>query len=178
MNDRACTPSSRSGLAACIRLHPVALAIVATLASCGPAAAAPPLITAPGECGGPASETRLFVEVTRIRSGEGLVAITVYADDQRKFLKRHGSLYVVRVPAASPVVRACVNVPRPGTYGLAIYHDRNGNGKFDRTGLGLPAEDFGFSNDAPTLVGLPSFSKVRLAVPRDGTETRVRLKKP
>ena len=44
--------------------------------------------------------------------------------------------------------------------------------------IGLPAEGYGFSNNAPTLFGLPSFRSVRLAVPRDGFQTGVRLRYP
>jgi len=44
--------------------------------------------------------------------------------------------------------------------------------------IGLPAECYGFSNDAPAIFGLPSFRSVRLAVPHDGFQTNVRLRYP
>jgi uncharacterized protein (DUF2141 family) len=72
----------------------------------------------------------------------------------------------------------CIHVPAPGIYGLAVYHDANADRRFDRNMLGLPAEGYGFSNDAPTLFGLPRFSAVRLNVPRDGFSTNVRLRYP
>jgi len=129
-------------------------------------------------CTGPESPFRLFVTVDNVRSHQGLIAITLYADDSRRFLARRGSLYVGRVPAHAPVTRACIHVPRPGTYALAVYHDADANRRFNRTRLGLPAEGYGFSNNAPTLFGLPSFRSVRMAVPRSGTETRIRMRYP
>lgn len=129
-------------------------------------------------CTGTPSATRLIVTISNVRSAQGLIAVTLYADDSRRFLARRGSLYVGRVPARAGVTRMCIFVPTPGTYGLAVYHDTDANRRFNRTALGLPAEGYGFSNDAPTLFGLPRFSSVRLAVPRDGFQTRVRLRYP
>src|SRR3546814_17710345 len=61
----------------------------------------------------------------------------------------------------SPRTSACFWVT-PGHYAVAIYHDENGDRKFNRT-LTTPKEGFGFSNDAPTTFGLSSFAKVRFA---------------
>lgn len=132
----------------------------------------------PDGCTGPASDIRLFVKVTNVRSSNGLIAVTLYADDRHRFLAHHGSLYVGRVPAVSPTTRVCIHVPATGVYGLAVYHDEDGNRKFKRSTLGLPAEGYAFSNNASTFLGLPSFSSVRLSVPRTETETSVKLKYP
>lgn len=141
-------------------------------------AGAPGAMAQPQECTGPASPYRLYVTVERVRSAQGLIAVTLYADDSRKFLAKRGSLYVGRVPANAPVTRMCIHVPKPGTYALAVYHDADANRSFKRSKLGLPAEGYGFSNNAPALFGLPSFGSVRMAVPADGTETRVRMRYP
>ena len=133
---------------------------------------------APGGCTGPASGTWIDVVVEGVKSGDGQVAITLYADKPRKFLARHGSLYVGRVPARGGATTGCIFVPKPGVYALAIYHDEDGDGSFDRTGIGLPAEGYGFSNNPSTLAGLPSFKSVRLSIPRSGLITRIRIKYP
>ena len=137
------------------------------------AAAAPP----PG-CTGPVSNTWLNVIVENVRNSEGLVAVTLYADNSRKFLIKHGSLYVGRADAHAGTTRTCIFVPQPGIYALALYHDENADRKFDRTTIGLPAEGYGFSNNPSTLAGLPSFRSVRLAVPRTGLTARVQMKYP
>ena len=43
-----------------------------------------------------------------------------------------------------------------GTYGVKIYIDKNNNNKFDFNIIGIPKEQFGFSNDAISLLGPPS----------------------
>jgi uncharacterized protein (DUF2141 family) len=59
---------------------------------------------------------------------------------------------------------------------LALAAD--GNRSFNRSGIGLPAEGYGFSNNAPAIFRLPSFSRVRIAVPRTGMGTSIRLRYP
>ena len=156
-------------------IAPVVLGL--TMVGGAPVQAAP-VATAPAGCTGTPSQTWLNVVVDGVRSGKGLVAVTLYADDSSKFLARHGSLYVGRVNAQPGTTRACIFVPKPGIYALALYHDENASKGFDRTGLGLPAEGFGFSNNPATLAGLPSFKSVRLAVPKSGLTTRIHLRYP
>jgi len=140
------------------------------------AAAATVQSSAAPACTGPASSTRLLVGVDNVRSSRGLIAVTLYTDVRRKFLAKRGSLYVGRVPARQGRTEVCIHVPRPGTYALAVYHDADADRSFDRTSLGLPSEGFGFSNNPPTFLGMPNFSRVRLSVPRSGTRTVVKLK--
>ena len=158
-------------------------AAVAVFAACATLAGAAPATSAagtspPAGCAGPVSNTWLNVVVSNVRSGEGLIAITLYGDNSRKFLVRHGSMYVGRVDAGAGTTRTCIFVPQPGVYALALYHDADGDRSFDRTGLGLPAEGYGFSNNPATIAGLPSFRSVRLNVPRTGLTTRVSMKYP
>lgn len=141
-----------------------------------PAADAQP--GAPAGCTGPASDTWLRVVVTGVRNSAGLIAVTLYADDSSRFLAHHGSLYVGRVPAVAGTTDACIFVPKPGVYALAVYHDENGNQKFDRNAIGLPAEAYGFSNNPGTLFGLPSFSSVRIQVMKSGLTSHIHLTYP
>jgi uncharacterized protein (DUF2141 family) len=129
-------------------------------------------------CTGHEGPVRLYVDVENIRSSEGLIAVTLYADDSKKFLAKRGSLYVGRAPAKAPETRVCIYLPKTGTYALGVYHDANGDRKFDRTGIGLPDEGYGFSNNPGVFLGLPKFKSVRLAVPSDKMSTRVRLRYP
>jgi uncharacterized protein (DUF2141 family) len=127
------------------------------------AADAAPSVPAPAgqpSCTAAAGHTVLSITVKNVRSSKGNVNITIYPGDPRRFLAPRAKVSRVRVPAA-PVVHTCMSVPVAGDYAIAIYHDENGDRRFNRTLIGLPAEDYGFSNDAPTLAGLPSYSKVK-----------------
>ena len=115
---------------------------------------------------GPAA-VRLQIDVDGVRSKEGLIAITIYPDDPSRFLVHHGQLGILRTPAQVPVVHVCAALPSAGRYAVVVYHDANGDMKFNRTPLGGPAEDYGLSNDPPTFLGLPNLESV-LVVTRPG----------
>lgn len=161
------------------RISAAVIAVAASLtASFGSSAALAQSPAAPAGCTGRPSNTWLTVTAEGLRSGTGVLAVTLYEDNPRKFLAKKGSLYVGRVNANAGTTQACIFVPRPGIYALALYHDENANTRFDRTGIGLPAEGYGFSNNPSTLAGLPSFRSVRLNVSRSGLTTRVQMKYP
>ena len=155
-----------------------ARAAVVALAAAAGVSASTQTVAQPG-CTGPVSDTYINVVVEGVRNGNGLIALTLYADNSRKFLAKGGSLYVGRVDATSGTTRTCIHVPSPGVYAIAVYHDENGNRKIDRGGvLGIPTEGFGFSNNPPTIASLPSFRSVRLNIPRSGLTTHVRMTYP
>lgn len=124
--------------------------------------------------GQPTGAVRLDVVATDLRSGDGEVAFTVYPDDRRRFLAKGGKLLRVRVPARAPATRACFLLP-PGSYAIAQYHDENGDHNFNRT-LFVPKEGFGFSNDAPTSVGLPSLDQARFTLGAKGGTVTMRMR--
>lgn len=159
------------------RLRAVAMTMVLALAGVGAtsASAQPP---PPANCAGTPSATWLNVSVEGVRNGDGLIAVTLYADDAGSFLVKHGSIDVERFPARAGTTETCIFVPKPGVYALAVYHDENASRKLDRSRFGLPQEGFGFSNNPSTLAGIPTFHSVRLNVPRANLATRVTLRYP
>jgi uncharacterized protein (DUF2141 family) len=62
----------------------------------------------------------------------------------------------------------------PGTYAVAAYQDSDGNGRLDRTGLGLPLEPYGFSG-AVGHRSRPDFTDAAFALREPGVSLRVRL---
>lgn len=121
-----------------------------------------------------AGMVRLAVEATGLRNRAGEVAFTLYPDDRTRFLRGGGKLLRARIATQAPVTRACFWV-RPGSYALAQYHDENGDRDFNRS-LVAPKEGFGFSNDAPTSIGLPSLKAARFTVPPRGLTMRMRMR--
>jgi uncharacterized protein (DUF2141 family) len=46
-----------------------------------------------------------------------------------------------------------------GNYAIKVFHDENSNRELDSNFLGIPTEDYGFSNDASSWFGPPSWEK-------------------
>ncbi|MCC6917858.1 MAG: DUF2141 domain-containing protein [Alphaproteobacteria bacterium] len=145
----------------------------ALLASMEGAAAAPALV-----CSGEPTAFRLTVSVTDLKSAEGQVAITVYPDEEKRFLAAGGKLARQRVSAVAPTTAACFYLPAAGYYAVAIYHDANANHDFDRTMLGFPDEGFGFSRDPQSTVGLPDLDEVRFPVAAGDTAITIHTRYP
>ena len=55
------------------------------------------------------------------------------------------------------------NVPN-GTYAVAVFHDKNKNGILDKSLVGAPTEDYGFSNNARETFSAPSFKSASFTV--------------
>lgn len=130
------------------------------------------------DCTGYEGPVRLYVDVEGVRKAEGLIAVTLYADDSKRFLAKRGSLYVGRTAAMAPKTTVCIMLPSTGTYALGVYHDADADRSYDRNAVGLPKEGYGFSNNPAVILGLPTFRSVRLSVPRNNMRTRVRLRYP
>jgi len=133
----------------------VVLGLALWACAAGSAAAQAPVECTPGD-----GAAKVRARVTGMRAPEGNVTITVYADDEKRFLARGGKLARQRVPTVLPLTEACFALP-PGRYAIAVYHDANGDHDFNRKLTGLPAEGYGFSNNPATRFGIPSLKDVR-----------------
>lgn len=153
----------------CCTIQSLFVALSTAALACAAQAHASPCAGRPG-----GANVRLVVVASDLRSALGEVAFTIYPDNKSRFLAKGGKLLRVRVPADRPETYACFWLP-PGHYALAQYHDENGDHDFNRTLL-LPKEGFGFSNDAPTSIGLPSYEKARFALPASGAVIHARMR--
>lgn len=96
-------------------------------------------------CEGPSP--RIHVTVDNINKRDGQIVADLHDDVPEHFLKKGNKLARVRVPADAAYVQFCFSGLEPGTYGVGIYHDVNGNRDFDKNFIGLPAEPWGLSTN-------------------------------
>ncbi|MBP0491225.1 DUF2141 domain-containing protein [Pararoseomonas indoligenes] len=152
--------------------------LVPFLTAAPPAFAAPedgPRVTACAAADAPQGP-RLQVTVTGARRVAGNATITLYGPRPEHFLASRAYLARQRIPLRATSAEACFALAAPGTYAIAVYHDENDDHDFNRTLIGMPAEGYGFSNDAPTVTGLPAFADVRFTVPPGESRMTIRLR--
>lgn len=118
---------------------------------------------------GPALAASLTVEVDGIEPG-GTVLVTVCRGGLGEAFCRNGQ----DTPGTGRPVRFSFPDLAPGPVAVAAFEDMNGNGRLDRTPLGLPLEPFGFSNGAGRD-GRPDFAAARFLLSEPGAAVRVRL---
>ena len=111
----------------------------------------------------PAAAADLEVCVNGFRSERGEVRVALFRTPE-DFPSKDGRYREVVHGPVDGLMRALFTDVPPGTYGLAAFHDENGNGDFDRGLFGLPLEGFAFGNDAPIWLGPPSFDEGSIAL--------------
>lgn len=121
------------------------------------------------------TSTTIDVRVHGIRSDHGYVMFVLYGDNPDDFLVKGKKILKARFPAKRGTVAFCVIAPRSGVYAAAVYHDENGNGRFDRGWIGLPTEGVGFSNNPTLLLAPPSHEKVAFQVSSSQTRLEIQL---
>lgn len=98
----------------------------------------------------------LTVNVTGVKETKGQIYIAVF--DSSSFLQKGVAGKIVAVDSKS--MKVDFDALPDGEYAIALFHDVNGNGIFDMkmAGLkGVPAERYGFSNNAIPIMSPPSF---------------------
>ena len=115
----------------------------------------------------------LAIRVDDVKSSDGAILVALF-DSADTFLKR--PVKVARVPASTGTVNVLIKDVPAGEFGFSLFHDVNGNGKMDRNLIGIPTEDYAFSNNALGKMGPPSFEQVKFSIPADGTATTISLR--
>jgi uncharacterized protein (DUF2141 family) len=105
----------------------------------------------------------------------GKVAVALF-DSPTGFPKESASFAALRLPPDQTGRLSFTLHGLPaGTYAMAIYFDANGNGKLDTNMVGMPAEAYGFSNEARGNFGPPDFAAAALRLGDGKAETTINL---
>ena len=110
----------------------------------------------------PAWSAELAIKVTNIKH-KGVLYAAVY-DDKQVFESDKGDNSKQRPGIVAGLVKKVMSGEaegtielEAGTYSIGFFIDKNDNEKLDTNFLGVPKEQFGFSNDAMGRFGPPSF---------------------
>lgn len=129
---------------------------------------------APDACNARIAQVR--VTVNNVGAG-GVLNVELY-DDPEHFLFKVGRKRKVRIPAAQGQQRVCMNLERPGTYAVAVYHDIDGDRKLKKHWNLLPREPFGLSNNPENHEGFPKFGDAAFTTGNLGADILIDLMQP
>jgi uncharacterized protein (DUF2141 family) len=133
-------------------------------------------LLAPLVAPGPAAAAQLTVTVNGLRNANGNIELSIY-NDASQWPDHPTPDHHQKKPAAAGSVTFTFDLP-PGTYAAAGYHDENGNGKFDKTMLGLPEEGYTLSNNAKPFLSAPAWEKVNFQLPASGASVTMTMVYP
>lgn len=128
----------------------------------------------PAEPPSDAPVAALTVTVTGIRSDKGKMHYALF-NDPKGFTDHAIDGTAVPIEAGKAVWK--IKKLEPGEYAIACYHDENNDGKFNQNFIGIPLEDYGFSNEARAGLGPPAWSKVVFKVSPGENQILIRFKK-
>lgn len=118
-----------------------------------------------------AQAATLVIRAEGVQSAEGMVYVGICDSS----FDEATCPYRDRARARAGTIEFRVPNVRPGQYAIAIFHDLNGNGKLDRSFIGLPNEPYGFSNDVGRR-GVPSFAGALITVRDPSTAVTVPIR--
>lgn len=123
----------------------------------------------------PAYAADLIINVVNLAIKSGFMKAAVF-DNPKEFprgKKKTGQKVKVHSKKAQFIFKG---LEMGKQYAIAVYHDENENGEFDKAFLGFPLEGFGFSRDASVLTGTPAFTDSKFKITRDKMEITIKLK--
>ncbi len=104
---------------------------------------------------------------------EGEIRIAVF-NSEEKYTK--DPVHAVVLPVDSTTIVWEQDSLPYGEYAIAVYHDKNTNGKIDTNFLGIPKEDYGFSNNARGRFGPASWKDSKFSVETSVYTTEIEIK--
>jgi len=79
-------------------------------------------------------------------------------DNSEEVYEREDTVWIGKIlPIENNQVIVMIDSLKYGEYAIKVFHDENKNGELDTDFLGIPDEDYGFSNDASGWFGPPSW---------------------
>ncbi len=120
----------------------------------------------------PPAKGTLLLTVENITEARGELEIVVY--DSAETYQRSGR--VVRLPVSR---EGTLEVPLEaipfGEVAILIYHDVDGNQRFNQNRLGIPQEPYGFSNNVRPMFRGPGFEEAKFTFGTEGQGTRIKI---
>lgn len=95
------------------------------------------------------------LEVNGLGKVEGELRIAMF-NSQDSYTKE--PVFAVVLPVDSTTIVWSIDELPYGDYAIAVYHDKNANGKLDTNVVGIPKERYGFSNNARGRFGPASWN--------------------
>lgn len=120
-----------------------------------------------------ASAADLTIVVDDVKAAKGNVMVALYGSADNFLKKPDNATGTLAVAGATTVVFKDL---AEGEYAFAVYHDANLNGKMDRNPMGMPTEDYAFSNNAMGKMGPPRYDDAKFVLPAAGATVHVTFK--
>lgn len=123
-----------------------------------------------------ASQQVLSLNIKDIKEAKGSLRIAVF-NHEEDFLNAEKAVFA-KIIAVKDTANHQLTIEnlKAGEYAVAIFHDKNDNGRLDTNWLGIPTEPYAFSNDAGKKWRKPSFEDAKITLDENGIIVELRLR--
>lgn len=117
---------------------------------------------------GSCNKSDLKLVIKGIDDIKGSMYIAVF--DNKESFPDFGKQLVEKVlPVDSKTLNYTFKDLPDSDYAVAIFHDKNNNGKLDKNAFGIPLEPYGFSQNARARFSAPPFNDAKIVL--DGNQS-------
>ncbi len=110
----------------------------------------------------PGAGPAVRVSVQGVQGSSGTLRVQSYRGTKEDWLEKGKWIYRIETPARAGTMVVCMPFPESGTYGIAVRHDKNNNGKTD-----LREDGGGMSNNPAISIfnlGKPHYKKAAFTI--------------
>ncbi|KTT52301.1 hypothetical protein SB11R_02405 [Pseudomonas oryzihabitans] len=134
-----------------------------------------PLLLVCGLClSGLVQAAELQVRVETVDGTGGQLLLAVFSSEEA--WKAHKTPLAQAHIAAQPGAQEYRFELPPGRYAVSVIHDSNDNQKLDTNFIGMPTEQYGYSNNPPLRMRMATFEECAFVLPAEGSRQKVTLR--
>ena len=108
----------------------------------------------------PIEKGKLTVRILGFENDDGKCWFAL--DNSEDVFESEDSVFIGKI---LPIINRRVDIKLDsleyGDYAIRVFHDENNNGRLDLNFLGIPTEDYGYSNNVSAWFGPPSWEKAQ-----------------
>ncbi len=114
------------------------------------------------------TRTKITIQIKGLKNSSGTVKLALCNSDEN--YKNHRAPFMgMNLPIVNNRAEITLSDLPSGYYAVKAFHDENNNNDLDTNFLGIPIEDFGFSNNASGIFGPPSWNKAKMFINNDSS---------
>lgn len=115
---------------------------------------------------------RLEIIITGFSNNDGDCWFAL--DNSEEVFESEDTVWIGKIlPIENRQVIVIIDSLKYGEYAIRVFHDENKNGKLDTDFLGIPDEDYGFSNNVSSWFGPPSWKRAKFLF--DQPEMKIKI---
>ena len=124
---------------------------------------------------GPKKQNKLVVQLTGMTSNKGNVKIALCNSSTN--YENHKSPFIGKTIPINNNIAVIIFEDLPeGEYAIKAFHDEDANDDLNTNFLGIPVEDYGFSNNARGMFGPPSWEDAKFRFNDDNKVIEIVIK--